>query len=369
MPDSLKTRLSAYAAVAVECGVDAVALVPGPNFTRAIGQAFMSHERPFVLVIPADGPAAALVPNLELGSWEQVGFDGAVFDWRDQDGHDVAFADLVRHLSIKSLAVEGQVMRVFVHHAFKSAQPDLTIIDAEREISALRMIKTEADIAAMQSAVDISERALHRTLETVKLGQTEKQIEQTLIRMLFDEGADSLAFDPIVAAGDNSARPHAHARSDYKVKAGDALLIDFGARKDGFAADITRTVFLDHVTDEGRAVYDTVLRANLAGLEMTRAGVTAHDIDDAVISVMEASPYATRIRTKTGHGLGREVHEAPYIMRGNDMVLPAGTVYTNEPGLYEIGNFGVRIEDDVLITQDGYRCLTQFPKKLMVLSC
>lgn len=365
----LTQRLSEYADVAADLGVDAVALVPGPNFTRAINQAFMSHERPFVLVIPANGPPAALVPNLELGSWEQVGFDGAVFDWRDQDGYSTAFADLVDHLKISTLAVEGQVMRVFVHHAFLAAQPDLTITDAEREISSLRMIKSKDDIAALQSAIDISERALRRTLDSVQLGQTEKQIEQTLIKMLFEEGADSLSFNPIVAAGDGSARPHAHARADYMVKAGDALLIDFGARKDGFAADITRTVFLDHVTDEGRAVYETVLSANLAGMKATRAGVTAHDIDDAVISILEASPYANRIRTKTGHGLGRDVHEAPYIMRGNHMTLPAGTVYTNEPGLYEIDNFGVRIEDVVLITEDGCDILTHFPKELMVLPC
>ncbi len=369
MSTSLSQRLSEYAAVAADMGVDAVALVPGPNFTRAIGHSFMSHERPFVLVIPANGPAAALVPNLELGSWELVGFGGTVFDWRDQTGYDDAFAALTEHLNISSLAVEGQVMRVFVHHALLAAQPSLKIVDAEREISGLRMIKSPQDIAAMQAAIDISERALHRTLDSVKLGQTEKQIEQTLIKMLFEEGADDLAFTPIVAAGDGSAMPHAHARDDYKVKAGDALLIDFGARKDGFAADITRTVFLDHVSDEGRAVYDTVLKANLAGLAVTRAGITAHEIDDTVISVLEASPYADRIRTKTGHGLGREVHEAPYIVRGNDMALPAGTVYTNEPGLYEIGNFGVRIEDDVLITEDGYETLTHFPKELMVISC
>ncbi|TDT73806.1 Xaa-Pro aminopeptidase [Litoreibacter halocynthiae] len=369
MPQSLEQRLSEYAGVAADLGVDAVALVPGPNFTRAIDQSFMSHERPFLLVIPANKPSAALVPNLELGSWNQVGFDGAVFDWRDQTGYADAFAALIDHLGISSLAVEGQVMRVFVHHALIAAQPSLKITDAEREISGLRMIKTSQDIAAMQDAIDISERALHRTLDSVKLGQTEKQIEQMLIKTLFDEGADDLAFNPIVVAGDGTAMPHAHARHDYKVKAGDALLIDFGARKNGFAADITRTVFLDHVSDEGRAVYDAVLQANLAGLAVTRAGVTAHEIDDVVTGVLEASPYADRIRTKTGHGLGRDVHEAPYIMRGNHMTLPAGTVYTNEPGLYQIGNFGVRIEDDVLITEDGYQTLTHFPKELMVISC
>ncbi len=369
MTTTLALRLAAYAGVACDLGVDAVALVPGPNFTRALNQSFMSHERPFMMVIRANGAPAALVPNLELRSWDLVGFEGAVFDWRDQDGYGAAFAALLLHLEIGSIAVEGQIMRVFVHHALKNAQPDLRIIDGETAISGLRMVKTPDDIAAMKQAIEISERALERTLSNVRLGQTEKEIEQALIQALFSEGAEDQAFHPIVAAGDGSARPHASARTDYAVKAGDALLLDFGARKNGFAADITRTVFLDHASDEGQAVYDTVLRANRRGHEITRAGITAHEIDDAVTGVLEASPYADRIRTKTGHGLGRDVHEAPYIMRGNHQELPAGTVFTNEPGLYEIGNFGVRIEDDILVTETGCRSLTTYPTELQVLKC
>ncbi|CUJ97277.1 putative peptidase [Ruegeria denitrificans] len=362
MPD-----LSEYRQLAKDMSVDAVALVPGPNFTRALGKPFMSHERPFVVVIPAEGAPAAIVPNLELGSWALVGFDGAVFDWRDQTGYDDAFAALAAHMPLSSLAVEGQVMRVFVSKALTRAMPDLRIVDGEREISGLRIIKTDEDIAALQAAIDISERALARVIEDVRVGQTEVQIEQALIQALFAEGAASLAFAPIIAAGDNSARPHGKARADYRIKAGDALLFDFGARKHGFAADITRTFFVKEVSDEGRSVYDTVLRANLAGFEACRPGVTAHDIDDAVTSMLEASPYADRIRTKTGHGLGRDVHEAPYIMRGNDQTIHAGMVWTNEPGLYDLDNFGVRIEDDVLVTENGCRSLTRFPKDLTII--
>ncbi|WP_417702184.1 M24 family metallopeptidase [Pseudophaeobacter sp.] len=362
----MTASLAEYRQLAKSMSVDALALVPGPNFTRALGQDFMSHERPFVLVIPAEGKPAALLPNLELGSWGQLGFDGAVFDWRDQTGYQTAFADLAAHLPIKRLAVEGQVMRVFVHHALMQATPGLEIIDAEREISGLRMVKTETDVAALQRAIDLSERALAQVLETVQVGQSEKQIESRLIQALFAEGADALSFPPIVVAGDNAARPHGHAREDYKIQPGDALLFDFGGRKDGFCADITRTVFVAEVSEKGRAVYDTVLAANMAGLAATRAGVTAHQIDDVVTGVLEASDFAEHIRTKTGHGLGRDVHEAPYIMRGNHQVLPAGTVYTNEPGLYLSGELGVRIEDDVLITQEGCQVLTQFPKELLV---
>ncbi|UUV08090.1 Xaa-Pro peptidase family protein [Ruegeria sp. YS9] len=362
MPD-----LSEYRKLAMDMSVDAVALVPGPNFTRALGKTFMSHERPFVVVIPAQGDPAAIVPNLELASWDLVGFEGAVFDWRDQTGYDGAFSALAEHIPIKSLAVEGQVMRVFVSAAFTRAIPDLRIVDGEREISGLRAIKTDDDIAALQAAIDISERALERVIADVRAGQTEKQVEQALIQALFAEGAESLAFSPIVAAGDNSARPHGKARADYRIRAGDALLFDFGARKHGFAADITRTFFVQDVPDEGRDVYDTVLRANKAGFEACRPGVTAHDIDDAVTSVLEASPFVDRIRTKTGHGLGRDVHEAPYIMRGNSQIILPGMVWTNEPGLYESDKFGVRIEDDVLVTGDGCRSLTRFPKELTII--
>ncbi len=362
MPD-----LSEYSQLARDMSVDAVALVPGPNFTRALGKAFMSHERPFLVVIPANGEPAAIVPNLELGSWELVGFDGAVYDWFDQTGYDGAFAALADHMPLSSVAVEGQVMRVFVSKALTRAMPNLKIVDGEREISGLRIVKTDDDIAALQAAIDVSERALEQVIANVRIGQTEKQVEQALIQALFAEGAESLAFNPIVAAGDNSARPHGKARADYKIQSGDALLFDFGARKRGFAADITRTFFVGEVSDEGRAVYDTVLRANLKGFEMCSPGVTAHDIDDAVIGVLEASPFADRIRTKTGHGLGRDVHEAPYIMRGNDQVIRAGMVWTNEPGLYELDNFGVRIEDDVLVTDDGCRSLTSFPKDLRII--
>lgn len=360
-------RYADYRAVAADLGVDAIALVPGPNFNRVLGHGFMSHERPFVLVIPVEGAPAAIVPNLELKSWDLVGFEGATIDWRDQDGYAAAFGKLARHLPLRSVAVEGQVMRVFVHHALTSVYPNLRVVDGEKAISNLRAIKTADDLVAMDRAIKISEAALHEVIPQVRVGQTEKQVEKLLMQALFEHGCEGMAFAPIVTAADNSARPHGHARFDYMIKKGDALLFDFGAVYGGFCADITRTFFVGDADAEQRAVYDTVLQANLKGLEVTRDGISAHELDDAVISVLEASPYAAYIRTKTGHGLGREVHEAPYIMRGNHEVLRAGMVYTNEPGLYLDGKFGVRIEDDVLVTEDGYRCLTSFPKELQVI--
>lgn len=359
-------RYSDLRRIAGEMGTDAVALVPGHNFMRLYGHDFHSHERPLVVIVPVEGPPAAVVPNLELTSFAELNFEGEVFDWRDQVGYADAFAAMAAHMPLRSLAVEGQVMRVFVEQALMRANPGLRVIDAEAQISGLRYRKTGAEIAALERAIAISEAALGETLDQVRVGQTEKQVERTLIEAFFAHGADEQAFGALVLGAENTAAPHASARDDYALKDGDALLIDFGARWGGLCADITRTVFVGHASDEAAEIYETVLAANRRGHEVTRPGITAHEVDDAVTSVLEASPYADRILTKTGHGLGRAVHEAPYIMRGNHQVLEPGVVFTNEPGLYKPGAFGVRIEDDMLVTDTGCRSLTRFPRDLRI---
>jgi len=366
MEDILADRYSEYRAVAGQLGVSAVALVPGPNFMRLLHKDFHVNERPLVVVIPQSGPPAAIVPNLELSSFALVKFEGEVFDWRDQTGYQGAFDALARSMPLDSLAVEGQTMRVFVHHAFAAANKGIRITDGEKAISSLRICKSPDEIKILEEAIRISEAALHDTLEQVRVGLTEAQVEQILAQALFAHGAEGFAFRPIVAADDNSARAHATARADYRIAAGDALLLDFGARWGGFCADVTRTVFVGEPGAEARDVYATVLAANAKAREITRPGLTAHEVDDAVISILEASAYADRIRTKTGHGLGRAIHEEPYIMRGNQQVLRAGMVFTDEPGLYRLGGFGVRIEDDILVTESGCRSLTTFPREIMI---
>lgn len=359
-------RYSPFRDIAASQDADAVALVPGDNFTRLYGHDFMSHERPLVVIIPRHGPPAAVVPNLELTSFAELNFEGEVYDWRDQDGYAAAFSALAKHMPLKSLAVEGQVMRVFVQQALSRVLPGLQFIDAETDISSLRYCKTADEIKALEYAIAISEMALADTLDQVRIGQSEKDVETTLVQALFRHGADEQSFGALVLAGAQSAAPHGKARHDYALQDGDALLIDFGARWGGLCADITRTVFVGHACDEAEAVYETVRLANQRGHDLARPGITAHEIDDAVTRELEASPFADRILTKTGHGLGRAVHEAPYIMRGNHQQLEPGVVFTNEPGLYKQGAFGVRIEDDILITPTGCRSLTQFSRELRI---
>jgi Xaa-Pro dipeptidase len=268
-------------------------------------------------------------------------------------------------MACKRIGVEGQYMRVMDQFGLQSAFPGAAFADLQKVISnTLRLRKTGDEIARLRRAIAISEEALTATLDEVRAGQTEIEIEGILLRNLFSCGAEGLAFEPIVAAADNSYRPHAKARRDYRIKPGDALLLDFGAIHDGYLADITRTVFIEHCPNGARAFYETVRQANRAGRNAAQPGVTAHQLDDAVQNVLEASPYAEFVRTKTGHWLGLDVHEDPYIMRGNHEVLESGMVFTIEPGLYDPSGIGVRIEDDVLITEDGAQTLTAFDREI-----
>ena len=351
-------------------GLDAVVLVPGANFRRVFGTDFHQMERPLAVIVPREGQPVAVVPNLEMGSFRPIGFPGEVFDWRDENGYMDAFmaaGRALRHLGPGArIGVEGQRMRVFDLFALQTALPGASFIDAHAEISTIRLHKTPDEIARLRKAIEISEAALEATLNEIAVGMTETEVEAILLRNLFSQGADGLSFAPIVAAGDNAAKPHAHARADYRIKPGDALLFDFGGTWQGYSADITRTVFVREVSEHDRAFYETVLAANEKGRSVARPGVTASDLDDAVLKVLEQSQFAQFCHHKTGHGLGLDIHEAPQIMRGNSQRLEPGMVFTIEPGLYRDGEAGVRIEDNVVVTEDGIECLTSFPRELRI---
>lgn len=362
----LPARFEPLRPVLDEHRLDAVALVPGPNFRRLLGQDFYQNERPLVLVVRRDGHLSAVVPHLELPSFALLQLDAEVFDWRDETGYQGAFDALAARHPLRRLGVEGQRMRVFEGQALVNSIPGLEIVDVHRDISAVRLRKTAEEIARLRRAIAISEAALEATFARVRAGMSETEIESLLIADLFAAGAEDLGFRPIVAAAENSAISHASARAHYRVKPGDALLFDYGARFAGMTADITRTVFVGHCPAGARAMYETVLAANAAGRAAVKPGATAHAIDDAVQKVLEASPFARFARHKTGHGLGLDVHEDPYIMRGNPQVLDPGMVFTIEPGLYDIARFGVRIEDDVVVTDTGSECLTSLPRDIRV---
>jgi Xaa-Pro dipeptidase len=228
------------------------------------------------------------------------------------------------------------------------------------------MRKDGDEIAKMKQAVAITQVALQATLAKVCVGMTEREIANDLLLEMLGRGAESLPFEPIVLTGPKSALPHG-APGDRRVEAGDLLLFDFGVNVGGYASDITRTFAVGTVDDELRCVYDLVRRANEAGRRAARPGVEIQEVDRAARRVIVAAGYGPYFTHRTGHGLGLEGHEPPFACEGDTTILEPGMTFTVEPGIYLPGKGGVRVEDDVVITQGGCESLTTFDRELIVI--
>ena len=233
-------------------------------------------------------------------------------------------------------------------------------------INEQRGVKAEEEIEKISAAQRIAEAAFDHILGFIKPGVTEREIGLELDYYMLRHGADGLSFETIAVSGVNSSLPHG-VPSDKKVEPGDFITMDYGALKDGYHSDMTRTVALGRVSEEQKRVYDTVLRAQTASLEKMCAGVSCFDADKAARDVIKDAGYGDYFGHGTGHGVGVEIHEFPRVSPLSKDVLRAGNVVTAEPGIYLPGKFGVRIEDMALITETGCVNLTRCPKELIVL--
>ncbi|HEX6387183.1 MAG TPA: Xaa-Pro peptidase family protein [Anaerolineae bacterium] len=348
-------------------GVDGIALVPGPNMVYLSDIHSHLSERPIVLFFPADDEPAIIIPVLEAMKARDAGIPEArIFAWSDEEGYTGAFQQACAHLELSDylLAVEALHMRVLELELLKRYAPGLTTTHAEPIMMALRLTKDERELAAMSKAVVVAEMAMNELIPLIKVGMTEKQIAALLTRLLVESGADSIAFGPIVSAGPNSASPHA-APTGRPLQKGDLLVIDWGCYVGGYPSDITRTFAVAELDPELRRVYDVVRQANEQGKQAVRPGATGQDVDRAAREVVEDSGYGDYFIHRTGHGLGLEVHEPPFMMEGNTEPLEAGNVFTVEPGIYLPERGGVRIEDNIVVTADSYRSLTTFTRDLI----
>ena len=218
----------------------------------------------------------------------------------------------------------------------------------------------------MRKAQQITDRAFSEVLSRVKSGMTEKQLQAELIYSLYKNGADGLAFDPIVVSGPNTSLPHGVA-TDRVIREGDFVTMDFGAAYQGYCSDMTRTVAVGYATEEMEKVYNTVLQAQLAGIAATKAGVLGKDIDKAARDVIAAAGYGEYFGHGYGHCIGMECHESPNANPSGDKIMEENMVSSAEPGIYLPGKFGVRIEDLVIFTADGCENITKSPKNLIIL--
>lgn len=292
--------------------------------------------------------------KLEAPAWDIVTID--------RGGYIESSVAIIKKLKVQKIAVDStrtsyDAMLALSAHVAVKAMPQV--------LQTWRIIKTKREIACIQRAIDTAIRAFEALLPTMRVGMTERQCAARLEYLMKQEGADAIAFDTICVSGIRTALPHG-TPSDRKIKKGELITVDFGAVVDGYCSDITRTITLSEPPPKLRKIYEIVREAQELGCNAIKAGVTGRAVDATVRDHIARKGYGKYFLHGTGHGLGMEVHELPYINHSNAMPLDVGAIVTCEPGIYIDGVGGVRIEDDLIVTKTGSRNLTKRLSKELV---
>ena len=347
--------------------LQAVALNPGPDLNYLTGLDFHLMERPVVGIFPTKGIPALILPELEKAKVAQLDYQlNTYFYNEDQSTWTSVFRSALTDAGLEKakLGIIPQHLRMLEYSYLENACPDLEISSGQEILKQIRMIKGPDELRLMDEAVRLAECALSCIIPAIKTGMTEKELASKLVSRLFHEGSDpKLPFFPIVSFGENSANPHA-TPTDRILREGDLVLVDWGASHEGYYSDITRTFVMGDANPELEQIAQFVLEANTAGREAVKPGALTREVDQAARQVIEKAGYGKFFIHRTGHGLGRESHEDPYISQFDKTILEPGMTFTIEPGIYLPGRGGVRIEDDVLVTEDGCRSLTLMPREL-----
>lgn len=277
---------------------------------------------------------------------------------------------LLQKHGIKTLVLESDVVTVSKYNKYLRAfnEVGVSLVSDDtlcKAISNLRIIKSEEEIACIAEAQRITEKAYNEVLNFIKPGISEKTVSNELEYLMKKYGAEGISFDLITITGKKTSFPHG-VPSDDVVKDGDFFTMDIGALYNGYHSDMTRTVAVKSCSDEQREIYDIVLRAQLSALESVKSGVKACDVDKIARDIITDAGYGKNFGHSTGHGVGLDIHEAPFISPKGETILSENMVITIEPGIYLENRFGVRIEDMVLVQNDGFKNFATLSKELII---
>ena len=334
-------------------------LITAPsNIAYLTGRMIHQGERLVALYLREDGSAVFIANRL----FAQQPLDGAeLVEYDDTD--DTALL-LSRFVTDGVLGVDKDMKcRFAIPLMEKREKVKLTI--GSPCIDRARMIKTDEEIEFMRKASLLNDRVTEKTIAVIRPGMSENEVAG-LYRAFAAEEGTSESFESLICFGSNCAEPH-HSTDDTVIRAGDSVIIDVGVLYGGYCADMTRTVFLGSVTNEQQQVYELVQLANAAGKAAVKPGVPLSEVDAAARNVIEKAGYGKYFIHRTGHNIGSEVHEYPDVSMTSQEVCTPGMVFSVEPGIYLPGKFGVRIEDLVLVTENGCECLNKLPRDLRVI--
>jgi Xaa-Pro dipeptidase len=361
------SRLAKLSTALQASGLEALALNAGPSLVYLTGLHFHLMERPVVAIFTADHEPVIVLPELEM--LKVSGMNVEAFPYPENPAEwDGIFRKAIAFLKLDGnrIGVEPRQMRLLEYRQVKAGAPAADFPDASEVVSSLRIRKDADEVAAMRKAVKVAQSALEATIPLIKIGMTEKELSSELVIQLLKNGSQSeMPFAPIVSGGPNGANPHA-SPSDRKVQPGDLLVVDWGAAVDGYISDLTRTFAVGEVDAECRKIHQIVLEANAAGRAAGKPGAACAAVDKAARDVIEKAGYGQYFTHRTGHGIGMEGHEEPYMRGDNMQTLEQGMAYTVEPGIYLPERNGVRIEDNMVITETGVECLSDMPRELRV---
>ena len=357
-------RLARARAEATAQGYSALVVPPSPDLAYLTGYEPMPLERPTLLVLRGDADPVLLVPALEEPlARDAIDADVRFVPWRDGDD---PYASAVRLLPAGGDVAIGD--RLWSVHllGLERAAPSLTFAPASSVLGRLRAVKDPAELAALRRAGHGADEVFGAICAASFVGRREEEVAGDLARLLVEHGHRRADFT-IVASGPNGASPH-HEPGARTIVPGDAVVLDFGGELDGYFSDTTRTVVVEHEPEGFREVYDVVREAQEAAIARVAPGIEIQEVDRAARALIEAAGMGARFVHRTGHGIGREVHEPPYAVEGDATVLAPGMTFSVEPGVYLEGRFGVRIEDIVAVTDEGVERLNRSTRDLQVVS-
>jgi len=366
-PSALRARLDRAAQAAGAAGVDALLMAPGSDLTYLLGGSGSSFERLTCLVLPAGGPPVLVVPKLEAPGYAGVPTDALgveVATW--VDGED-PYALVATRLGTPARVAVGDMMPALHVLGLRGALPAAAQVLAGPVVRELRMRKDAAEVESLRRAGAAIDRVHARMAEFLKVGRTEAEIGADIAEAIVAEGHTVAEF-VIVGSGPNGASPH-HSVSDRVVQAGDVVVIDIGGPvADGYCSDSTRTYVMGEPSlPDVNSTYAVLREAQAAAVAAVRPGIAAQDVDAAARSVITEAGFGEYFIHRTGHGIGLDVHEDPYIVGGNRLPLEQGMAFSVEPGIYLPGRWGARIEDIVVVTEDGVESLNNQSHDLVVL--
>lgn len=345
---------------------DFMALFPSSNMLYLSGFYDEPGERMLLLLLPQEGEPIFLVPELYEEQIKQKSPFQDIRIWSDSDNPMNLLRQTVVDLAVrdgKVLVDDGMWAKFFL--MLREALPKAKFSLVSRVMVPLRMQKTPHEIHCLEQAGAIADEAFEEIIRSKIAGMTELTLATALEEAMKKRGAEKIAFETLVASGPNGALPH-HRAGRRRIEPGDVVILDYGCRIQGYCSDITRTIVCKEASKEIQAVYEIVERAQEKAVQAIRPGVKAEEIDQAARQEITKADYGERFIHRTGHGIGLDIHEEPYIVEANHLELRQGMAFSVEPGIYLPGQFGIRIEDIVVVTQRGAQRMNRCTHTLQI---